>query len=219
MSLKASALHGAFPPFQTQSVEQSPTATPHHTRAGTPIHEKLLDRSGSETKETMAALNALMKPSYGTHEEMELTRVSLVDGSADVSVATKLNYLMIYLVLNLGLTLYNKAVMIQVCATPGFQGPIDGFHDPCLVRGCGIGSHISRSESAHALCYRMSDGSGSFRLIYDGPVPLSLPTYRFTRLRGMYWNYGLGLKRGLHRQATDQQRVRDIAGLLTALHS
>lgn len=118
MSFKASALHGAFPPFQTQSVEHSPTATPHHTRAGTPIHEKLLDRSGNETKETMAALNALMKPSYGTPEETKLTRVSLVDGSADVSVATKLNFLLVYLIFNLGLTLHNKAVMIQVRANP-----------------------------------------------------------------------------------------------------
>ena len=122
MSLKASALHGAFPPFHTQSVEHSPTATPHHTRAGTPIHGRLLDRSGTETKETMAALNALMKPSYGTSEETKLTRVSMVDGSADVSIATKLNFLMVYLIFNLGLTLYNKAVMIQVCAKPQFQG-------------------------------------------------------------------------------------------------
>ena len=121
MSLHVPALRGTFPPFQTQSVEQSPTATPHHTRAGTPIHEKLLDRSGSETNETMAALNALMKPSHGKSEETKMTRVSHIDGSADVSLATKLNFLMVYLVFNLGLTLYNKAVMIQVCANSLFQ--------------------------------------------------------------------------------------------------
>lgn len=118
MSLKVSALHDTFPQSQAQSVEQSPTATPHHTRAGTPIHEQLLDSSDSETNETMAALNALMKPSHGKPEEMKMTRVSLVDGSADVSVATKLNFLAVYLIFNLGLILYNKAIMIQVRANP-----------------------------------------------------------------------------------------------------
>lgn len=118
MSLQMSALHGSFPPSQTQSVEHSPTATPHHTRAGTPVHEKLLDRSGSETDETMAALNALIKPSGDNPQEAKMSRVSLADGSADVSFATKLNFLLAYLVFNLGLTLYNKAVMIQGRANP-----------------------------------------------------------------------------------------------------
>lgn len=35
----------------------------------------------------------------------------------------------------------------------------------------------------------------------------------------MYWNYGLSLKRGFHHQAADQQRVRDVGGLLIALYS
>ena len=65
----------------------------------------------------------------------------------------------------------------------------------------------------------MFEGSRSSRLIDDGPVPLSLPTYSSTRLRGMYWNYGLGLKGGFHHQAADPQRVRDVAGLLTAVYS
>ena len=118
MSLKMSTLHGSLPPSQAQSVEHSPTATPHHTRAGTPTHDKLLQRSGTETNETMIALNALMRPSCGKPEETKMTRVSLIDGSADVSVATKINFLMVYLIFNLGLTLYNKAVMIQVCINP-----------------------------------------------------------------------------------------------------
>lgn len=116
MSLRMSALSDNFPPSQTQSVEHSPTATPHHTRAGTPIRGKLLDNSGTEATETMAALNALIKPSRGMPEEAEVTRVSIVDGSANVSIATKLNFLMIYFIFNLGLTLYNKAVMIKVRA-------------------------------------------------------------------------------------------------------
>lgn len=122
MLLKMSALHDNFPPSQTQSVEHSPTATPHHTRAGSPIHGKLLDRSGRETNETLVALNALIEPCGAKHEETKTTRVSLVDGSARVSFATKLNFLMVYFLFNLGLTFYNKAVMIQVRADLQFEG-------------------------------------------------------------------------------------------------
>ena len=149
MSLHVSALRGTFPPFQTQSVEQSPTATPHHTRVGTPIHEKLLDRSGNETNETMAALNALMKPSPGKPEEIKMTRVSHIDGSADVSLATKLNFLMVYLLFNLGLTLYNKAVMIQVCANSSFRRAHEWA--PCLVKSREIirSFNILRHLEAH----------------------------------------------------------------------
>lgn len=53
----------------------------------------------------------------------------------------------------------------------------------------------------------------------DDLVPLSLPAYSSTRVRGMYWNYSLGLKRGFHHQAADPQRVRDVVGFFTALYS
>ena len=43
-----------------------------------------------------------------------LSRVSALDGSAEVSVTTKVKLLIIYFLLNLGLTLYNKAVMNKV---------------------------------------------------------------------------------------------------------
>ena len=122
MALRTPAIHDSFLPSQTQSVEHSPTATPHHTRAGTPVHGKLLDRSGREATETMAALNALIEPSHELPEETKLMRVSLVDGSAHISVATKLNFLVVYFIFNLGLTLYNKAVMIQVRKNRLFQG-------------------------------------------------------------------------------------------------
>ena len=121
LALRMSVLCDSFPPSEAQSVEHSPTPTPHPTRAGTPTHEKLLDRSGgaATTKETMAALNqALVQPQPAMLEETKTMRVSLVDGSAKVSVATKLNYLMLYFIFNLGLTLYNKAIMIKVRMIP-----------------------------------------------------------------------------------------------------
>ena len=57
------------------------------------------------------------------------------------------------------------------------------------------------------------------RLICDDSVSISLPTHSSTRLRWMHWNDGLGLERGFHNQAADQQRVCDIAGLFTTVYS
>lgn len=48
-----------------------------------------------------------------------LIRVGILDGSADVSTATKFRLIVIYFVFNLGLTLYNKAVMNTVCILQG----------------------------------------------------------------------------------------------------
>lgn len=39
----------------------------------------------------------------------------VADGSASVPTWIKCKYLAIYFLFNLGLTLYNKAVMVQVC--------------------------------------------------------------------------------------------------------
>lgn len=48
-------------------------------------------------------------------EELEeMAQVSTIDGSASVTVASKIQVLLVYLSFNLGLTLYNKAVMIKV---------------------------------------------------------------------------------------------------------
>ena len=58
---------------------------------------------------TMATLDRLAE----THEKQ--VSVSVTDGSATVPTTTKLKYLVIYFAFNLGLTLFNKAVMIKVC--------------------------------------------------------------------------------------------------------
>ena len=43
-----------------------------------------------------------------------MAQVNTIDGSASVSAASKIQVLLIYFAFNLGLTLYNKAVMIRV---------------------------------------------------------------------------------------------------------
>lgn len=108
------AVYDCFPASQVQSVEHSPTATPFHTRAGSPAHEELSDQ---ERSETMTALsNALHAPSLNVNEDNmdNNARVKRADGSANVLMGTKVNYLLIYFILNLGLTIYNKAIMIKV---------------------------------------------------------------------------------------------------------
>ncbi len=58
----------------------------------------------------MERLNAIFQ-----QREVENVKVAVADGSATVPTRVKLIYLAIYFILNLGLTLYNKAVMIKVC--------------------------------------------------------------------------------------------------------
>ncbi len=47
-----------------------------------------------------------------------MAQVNTIDGSASVSAASKIQVLLIYFAFNLGLTLYNKAVMIRVSMNP-----------------------------------------------------------------------------------------------------
>ncbi|KAL8687434.1 MAG: hypothetical protein Q9218_006391 [Villophora microphyllina] len=48
-----------------------------------------------------------------------LTKVNAMDGSSNTSTASKVQILMVYFAFNLGLTLYNKAVMIQIMLARG----------------------------------------------------------------------------------------------------
>jgi hypothetical protein len=114
MALKISSIYDNYTQSPSSSMEQSPTATPHHTRAGSPVRGKLLGHTDKEATQTVAVLNALMNSTGGASKEMKMMRVSFVDGSASVSVATKLKFLTAYFIFNLGLTLYNKAIMIKV---------------------------------------------------------------------------------------------------------
>ncbi len=49
-----------------------------------------------------------------TNPTATMTSAGVIDGSVYVSTAMKMKYLAVYFFFNLGLTLYNKAVMIKV---------------------------------------------------------------------------------------------------------
>lgn len=87
---------------------ESPTPTPFHTRSGSlsigaPVHGL------EQASFPMEKLEQLAR----TYDEKQVS-VSVSDGSATVPTSTKLRYLVVYFAFNLGLTLFNKAVMIQV---------------------------------------------------------------------------------------------------------
>lgn len=104
------------------ALDCSPTPTPYHTRAGSPVRGISTPHTAEQAKETMEAINALMPEDSevtdardaSKPEKAELISVSIVDGSANVSAASKIVHLSIYFTFNLGLTLFNKAIMVQV---------------------------------------------------------------------------------------------------------
>lgn len=86
---------------------ESPTPTPFNTRPASPA---LGDPS--IPLETASFPIARLEELAQTHGKQVST--SITDGSATIPTATKLRYLVVYFLFNLGLTLFNKAVMIQV---------------------------------------------------------------------------------------------------------
>lgn len=88
-----------------------------------------------EAADFMSKLDDLMGPSFSSapdgaekrigsnkpiastepDEKFVLKSVSATDGSAAISTSTKVKYLVVYFVFNLGLTLFNKDIMIAVC--------------------------------------------------------------------------------------------------------
>lgn len=124
-----------YPASQMQLLDRSPTATPIQTRSGSPTRGMVIPHTVEETTNFMNRLNDLMGPSLSLEpnaaekpassnkpiaftepdEKVVLKSVSTTDGSATVATSTKVKYLIIYFAFNLGLTLFNKAVMIAVC--------------------------------------------------------------------------------------------------------
>ncbi len=92
--------------------EQCPVQTPLNTgfnspRVGSPF---IAPHTNKEAAATMHKLNTLsLSRSTPGHD------ASVADGSATVPAWSKCKYLAVYFIFNLGLTLYNKAVMVQVC--------------------------------------------------------------------------------------------------------
>ncbi|KAL9610202.1 MAG: hypothetical protein Q9167_005079 [Letrouitia subvulpina] len=97
-----------------------------------------------------------------------LTRVGILDGSADVSTATKVRLIVIYFVFNLGLTLYNKAVMNT------FRYP---FLLTTLHAAAGmIGTHIMLARGTFALKnLTRKDGYvlSAFSILYTANIAVS----------------------------------------------
>lgn len=93
---------------------------PHTVGEATDFMNKLNDLMGPSLS---LEPNAAEKPTSSNNpiaftepdEKVLLRSVSTTDGSATVSTSTKVKYLIIYFAFNLGLTLFNKAVMIAVC--------------------------------------------------------------------------------------------------------
>lgn len=124
-----------YPTSQLLLLDRSPTATPVQTRSGSPTRGDVLHHTVEDATEFMTKLNHIKKPTMSsepvaaeTHtgskgpialaeldEKLVLKSVSATDGSAAVSTSTKVKYLIVYFAFNLGLTLFNKAVMIAVC--------------------------------------------------------------------------------------------------------
>lgn len=92
-------------------LSESPTATPYQTRSGTPLHGLSVAHTKAEGSAAMAGIWSIWRS-----RESSRTAVSIVDGSATVPTMTKFKYLAAYFAFNLAMTLYNKAVMIQVGA-------------------------------------------------------------------------------------------------------
>lgn len=88
---------------------ESPTATPYQTRSGSPNHESSVIHTMAEGSAALTCIWSIWRSRQSSH-----ATASVVDGSATVPAMTKFKYLAIYFAFNLAITLYNKAVMIQV---------------------------------------------------------------------------------------------------------
>ncbi len=110
---------GEFSGGALQFYERSPTATPAQTRSSSPMLGTPIPHTAAETMKFMNDLREIASKNAPNDlniptQTLAMTSAGVVDGSVYVSTVTKIKYLAIYFFFNLGLTLYNKAVMIQV---------------------------------------------------------------------------------------------------------
>ncbi|KAL8809736.1 MAG: hypothetical protein Q9223_002612 [Gallowayella weberi] len=85
-----------------------------------PTDERAMFNIGTPEKTTPAIesgfAKSIAKDTASVPEQFKgegMAQVSAIDGSASVSATSKIQVLLVYFVFNLGLTLYNKAVMIS----------------------------------------------------------------------------------------------------------
>ena len=110
-----------FSGSELQFCDRSPTATPAQTRSGSPIRGALMPHTAEQTSRFIEDLHAIAKKDavekLNLAGDKTMAPVGAIDGSVNVDTMTKIKFLAVYFFFNLGLTLYNKAVMIQVSFT------------------------------------------------------------------------------------------------------
>ena len=118
-------------------IDRSPTATPFETRSGSPARGNRMPHTLQEAEVAVERLHAFLSgevispaaamelaipdqqsASIKPKEVYMMETVGAADGSISVSVITKIKLLMVYFAINLGLTLFNKAIMIKVRVHP-----------------------------------------------------------------------------------------------------
>ena len=94
----------------------SPMTMPVRTRSTSPAHRPPIANPNHDDVTSITSVWSTLRRHHGQPAMVcERAEVSDVDGSATVPARTKLKYLAVYFALNLGLTLLNKAIMLQVC--------------------------------------------------------------------------------------------------------
>ena len=109
-----------FSGIELQHCDRSPTATPAQTRSGSPMRGTPMPHTVIEAVRFMNDLHETAEKDapeklFTVTPGKAMASVGQLDGSEGVSKATKMKFLAVYFFFNLSLTLYNKAVMIQVC--------------------------------------------------------------------------------------------------------
>lgn len=114
-------------------IDHSPTATPYETRSGSPDRGHRMPHTFREAEAAVEKLHALLSgevispavamelatldqqsASTKPKDNFDMDIVGLADGSTNISIITKVKVLIVYFAFNLGLTLFNKAIMIKV---------------------------------------------------------------------------------------------------------
>ncbi|MCJ1478779.1 UAA transporter [Lambiella insularis] len=87
-------------------LNDSPTTTPFQTRVPSPMLGNLIAHQQLHGEEAVSRIRS----SFNLRESQKVA-VGMADGSAEVPAAVKYKYLACYFLFNLGLTLFNKAIM------------------------------------------------------------------------------------------------------------
>ena len=99
-----------LPASRLQTPDHSPTSVSSLIHPKPPSRSPKLPQHLADAEDTRTTLSALLPSRVN-----KMVPVSVVDGSANTSFATKLCWLIIYFMFNLGMTLSNKAILSQVC--------------------------------------------------------------------------------------------------------